>query len=77
MPRASSMRYRCNCGGALYVKETRASDDAIYRVRKCRECSWFFTTKEVAVEEPIPRSIRRPSPVDAQQHTSSQTGATL
>lgn len=39
MPRTSSMRYRCNCGGALYVKETRASDEAIYRVRKCRHSS--------------------------------------
>lgn len=57
----NTMRYRCNCGGKLFVRETRATNEAIYRVRKCRDCDWLFTTKEVAVDEPIPNSVRRPS----------------
>lgn len=59
----NSMRYRCNCGGKLYVVETRASDEAIYRVRKCKDCGWLFNTKEVAVEEDIPAHIRYPHKV--------------
>lgn len=50
-----TMRYRCNCGGRLMVKETRATNDAIYRTRKCEECKYLFTTKEEAIDEPIPR----------------------
>lgn len=51
---STSMRYRCNCGGKLYVRETRATNDAIWRVRTCRDCGWHFTTKEEAVEGGIP-----------------------
>lgn len=54
------MRYRCNCGGKLYVQETRASEDAIYRVRKCRDCGWLFNTKEEAVDEAAPTKVRDP-----------------
>ena len=53
-----TMRYRCNCGGKLYVKETRAADDAIYRTRKCQDCGWLFTTQEVAIEGVIPKNAR-------------------
>ena len=56
----NSMRYRCNCGGKLYVQETRACDDAIWRIRKCRDCKEVFTTKEVAVEGYIPREAKPP-----------------
>ena len=52
-----SMRYRCNCEGKLYVKETRACDDAVYRVRKCQDCGELFTTKEVAIEGTIPHNV--------------------
>ena len=52
----STMRYRCNCGGKLYVSETRATNDAIYRNRKCQDCGTLFTTMEVAVDGPIPKS---------------------
>lgn len=55
-----SMRYRCNCGGKLYVSETRATDEAIYRTRKCRDCTWLFTTKEEAIEGGIPRAAIQP-----------------
>ena len=51
----NSMRYRCNCGGKLYVTETRACNDAIYRVRKCKDCGWLFNTKEEAIDGNIPR----------------------
>lgn len=54
------MRYRCNCGGKLYVAETRACDDAIYRVRKCNACGWLFNTKEEAIEQAIPSRVRDP-----------------
>jgi len=50
------MRYRCNCGGKLYVKETRACDEAIYRTRKCVDCCYLFTTREVVIEGGIPKS---------------------
>lgn len=55
MTTPNSMRYRCNCGGRIYVRETRAADDAIYRIRKCKECGYLFTTKEVAIEGYIPK----------------------
>lgn len=60
MSEGKSLRYRCNCGGKLYVAETRASDEAIYRTRKCRDCGWLFTTKEVAIEAAIPTTVRDP-----------------
>jgi len=60
MSEGNSMRYRCNCGGKLYVNETRASDEAIYRTRKCRDCGWLFTTKEEAVDGGIPKSAYQP-----------------
>ena len=56
----NSMRYRCNCGGKIYVSQTRASADAIYRLRKCRDCSEIFTTKEVAIEGYIPKEAIPP-----------------
>lgn len=55
-----SMRYRCNCGGKIYVQETRANDDAIYRVRKCKDCGELFTTKEVAIEGYMPKGAIAP-----------------
>jgi hypothetical protein len=58
MTTPNSMRYRCNCGGRLYVKETRAADDAIYRVRKCANCTYLFTTKEIAIEGTMPKHAR-------------------
>ena len=57
---SNSMRYRCNCGGKLYVKETRATNEAIYRTRKCADCGWLFTTKEEAIEGGIPKSATQP-----------------
>lgn len=60
MSEGKSMKYRCNCGGKLYVQETRASADAIYRVRKCKDCGWLFNTREVAVEDRPPTTIRDP-----------------
>jgi len=58
MPVISSMRYRCNCGGKIYVKETRAAEDAIYRTRKCKDCSYLYTTKETAIDGGIPKHAR-------------------
>jgi transcriptional regulator NrdR family protein len=58
MTTSNSMRYRCNCGGRLYVCETRAAEDAIYRVRKCANCTYLFTTKEVAIEGTLPKYAR-------------------
>lgn len=54
-----SMRFRCDCGGKLYCKETRAASDAIYRTRQCQDCKWFFTTKEEIFEGGIPNHVRR------------------
>jgi transcriptional regulator NrdR family protein len=55
---AGTMRYRCNCGAKLYVTETRATQDAIWRTRKCRECDTLFTTVETAVDGLIPKEAR-------------------
>ena len=53
--KGNSMRFRCNCGGKIYVQETRACADVIYRIRKCFDCKELFTTKEEVIEGFIPR----------------------
>lgn len=53
-----SMRFRCNCGGQLFVRETRALPDVIYRTRKCADCNWIYTTEERAIEGYIPVEAR-------------------
>jgi transcriptional regulator NrdR family protein len=54
------MRFRCNCGGALPVTETRATHDVIWRTRKCKDCGTAYTTKEEAVEGNIPKEAHAP-----------------
>lgn len=60
MSRVSTMRFRCNCGGALSVTETRATHDVIWRTRKCADCGTGYTTQEVAVAGNIPKEAHAP-----------------
>ena len=52
--------YHCNCGGTLHVTETRATEDAVWRQRKCKSCGWLYASREVYVEaSEVPRGVSR------------------
>lgn len=58
MSQAGITRFLCNCGGRLKVNETRSTEDAIYRTRKCVVCGFLYTTEEKAIEGVIPKEAR-------------------
>lgn len=51
--------YKCNCGGKFRVIATRACDEYVYRIRKCEECDYKFTTQENIIDGGIPNWVQK------------------